>query len=46
MIKRVRGRGQPLRSSRLDPALGKAIIAAAQEVIDGKLDDQLRRCSV
>ncbi len=24
---------------RLDPALGKAIIAAAQEVIDGKLDD-------
>ena len=24
---------------RLDPALGKAIVAAAQEVIDGKLDD-------
>src|SRR5581483_7126537 len=24
---------------RLDPALGKAIIAAAQEVIDGKLDE-------
>ena len=24
---------------RLDPAIGKAIVAAAQEVIDGKLDD-------
>jgi fumarate hydratase class II len=25
---------------RLDPAIGEAIVAAAQEVIDGKLDDQ------
>jgi fumarate hydratase class II len=28
---------------RLDPALGKAIIAAAQEVIEGKLDDHFPR---